>query len=243
MINSVIVRIVDSCANHRRTTVIAGTLLMLVAGAFAAARFSINTDVEGLISQDLPWHQRQLQMSRAFPQNGISVVVKAPTAENAELATNALAHRLSSDPRLFPMVGQPDSGAFFERNGLLFRSPAEVRKNAEGLTSAQPLIATLAGDPSLRGVMKALSLAAEGVRAGKIKLDQLAWPLSLADRTLSDVLAGKPATFSWQELLQGHKLPADQLRHFIEVQPTLDFSDLQPGHKATEGIRRAAVRS
>ncbi len=56
---------------------------------------------------------------------------------------------------------------------------------------------------------------------------------------MSEVLADKPATFSWQELLQGHKLPAEQLRHFIEVQPTQDFSDLQPGHKATEGIRRA----
>jgi len=54
MINSVIVRIVDSCANYRWTTIVAGTLLMLVAGAFAAARFSINTDVEGLISQDSP---------------------------------------------------------------------------------------------------------------------------------------------------------------------------------------------
>ena len=240
MINSVIVRIVDTCAKYRRTTIVAGTLLMLVSGAFAAARFSINTDVEGLISQDLPWHQRQLVMSQAFPQNGISVVVKAPTTENAELATNALAHRLSADRPLFPMVGQPDSGAFFERNGLLFRSVAEVRKNAEGLTNARPLIATLAGDPSLRGVMKALSLGAEGVRAGRIKLEQLAWPLSLADQTLSDVLADKPATFSWQELVQGHKLPAEQLRHFIEVQPTQDFSDLQPGHKATEGIHRAA---
>jgi uncharacterized protein len=240
MINSVIVRIVDTCANYKWTTIIAGTLLMLGAGAFAAAKFSINTDVEGLISQDLPWHQRQLKMSQAFPQNGISVVVKAPTTENAELATNALAQRLAGQRDLFPLVGQPDSGEFFERNGLLFGSPAEVRKNAEGLTNAQPLIATLAGDPSLRGVMKALSSGAEGVRGGEIKLDQLAWPLSLADETLSDVLAGKPATFSWQELLQGHKLPADQLRHFIEVQPTLDFSQLQPGHRATEGIRRAA---
>ena len=241
MINSLIVRIVDTCARYRWMTVIAGTLLMLGAGAFAAAKFSINTDVEGLISQNLPWHQRQLEMSKAFPQNGISVVVKAPTSENAELATNALAQRLSKNQNLFPLVGQPDSGDFFERNGLLFGSPAEVKKNAEGLTNAQPLTATLAGDPSLRGVMKTLSSAAGSVRAGRMKLEQLAWPLSLADRTLSDVLSNRPATFSWQELLEGRKLPADQLRHFIEVQPTLDFSELQPGHKATEGIHRAAA--
>ena len=239
MINTLIVRIVDTCARFRWTTVVVGTLLMMTAGAFAVAKFSINTDVEALISQDLPWHQRQLEMSKAFPQNGISVVVRAPTSENAELSTDALAQRLSTDKSMFPLVGQPDSGEFFERNGLLFGSPAEVRKNAEGLTNAQPLIATLARDPSLRGIMSALSMGGEGVRAGKVTLDQLAWPLSLAERTLSDVLLGKPATFSWQELLQGHKLPEDQLRHFIQVQPKLDFSKLQPGHRATEAIRRA----
>jgi hopanoid biosynthesis associated RND transporter like protein HpnN len=241
MIKLAIVRIVDLCARYRWIVVAVGTLLMLGAAVFDAARFSVNTDIEELISQDLPWHQRQLELSQAFPQKGISAVVRAPTAENAELATNELAQTLSKNPTLFPMVGQPDSGDFFERNGLLFGSPAEVRKSAEGLANAQPMIALLASDPSLRGVMKTLSFAAEGVRAGQIKLEQLAWPLSLADRTLSDVLSGKPATFSWQELLQGRPVPANQLRHFIEIQPALDFSDLQPGRKATEGIRRAAA--
>src|SRR3954466_788491 len=172
MVNSAIVRLVDYCARHRWTVVVAGTLIMLLAFAFDAAKFSINTDVEGLISQDLPWHQRQVELSRAFPQKGISVVVKAPSAENAELATNALAQRLSENPNLFPLVGQPDSGDFFERNGLLFGSPAEVRKNAEGLAQAQPFVATLASDPSLRGVMKALGFATDGIRRGRIKLDQ-----------------------------------------------------------------------
>src|SRR2546430_9306571 len=94
--------------------------------AFDATKFSVNTDIEALISENLGWHQRQVALSRAFPQKGISVIVKAPSAENAELATNALAQRLSENPNLFPLVGQPDSGDFFERNGLLFGSPAEV---------------------------------------------------------------------------------------------------------------------
>jgi len=91
MIHSAIVRIVDFCARNRWTIVIAGALLMLGAAAFDAARFSINTDIEGLISQNLPWRQRELELSKAFPKNGILVVVKATTSENAERATNALA--------------------------------------------------------------------------------------------------------------------------------------------------------
>jgi len=241
MINSTIVRLVDFGARHRWAVAIVGTLLMLGAAAFDVAKFSINTDIEGLISENLPWHQRQIELSEAFPQKGIAVVVTAPTAENAELATNQLAQSLAKKPELFPTVGQPDSGDFFERNGLLFEPPADVKKAADGLATAEPLLSTLAGDPSLRGAMSALSLGAEGVEAHKIRLDQLAWPLSLADRTLSDVLSGKPATFSWQELLQGNPLPANQLRHFIEVQPVLDFSQLQPGLRAEQGIQRAAA--
>jgi hypothetical protein len=72
--------------------------------AFDAARFSINTDIEGLISEDLPWHQRQIALSKAFPQKGIIAVVKAPSAENAEQATNALVPALSRQPDLFPLV-------------------------------------------------------------------------------------------------------------------------------------------
>jgi uncharacterized protein len=58
---------------------------------------------------------------------------------------------------------------------------------------------------------------------------------------LSDVLAGKPATFSWQELMQGASSPAMRLHHFIEVEPVLDFEALQPGRKATDAIRRSAA--
>jgi uncharacterized protein len=241
MMNSAIIRIVDFCARYRWSVVVAGVLLMLGAATFSVARLSINTDVEGLISQRLPWHARQLELSRAFPQNGISAVVRAPTAEGAEQATNELAQTLAKNSKLFPMVGQPDSGDFFERNGLLFDTPANVEKSAGGLTQAQPLISELAADPSLRGVMKALSLATEGVQAGKVKLDQLNWPLALADQTLSDVLAGRPASFSWRELLQGHPLRNKQLRHFVEIQPALDFAKLQPGHEATRGIRQTAA--
>jgi uncharacterized protein len=241
MMNSAIIRIVDSCARYRRTVVVAGTLLMIGAATFAGARFSINTDVEGLISQNLPWHARQLQFSQAFPQNGISTVVRAPTAENAEQAANELAQTLAKNSKLYPTVGQPDSGDFFERNGLLFDTPADVEKSVEGLKQARPIISRLAADPSLRGVMNALSLVTGAVQTGKMKLDQLAWPLALADRTLSDVLSAKPATFSWQELLQGHPSRNKQLRHFIQIQPALNFAALQPGREATQGIRRAAV--
>jgi hypothetical protein len=98
MSNSIIVSIVDFCALHRWPVIVAGTLLMAATAGFDYERFSITTDVEALISQSLPWHQRQLAFAKAFPQSGIAAVISAPTAENAEQATNALAQRLAKSP-------------------------------------------------------------------------------------------------------------------------------------------------
>jgi hopanoid biosynthesis associated RND transporter like protein HpnN len=241
MLNSIIVSIVDFCARHRWPVIVVGTLLMVATGGFDYERFSITTDVEALISQSLPWHQRQLAFDKAFPQGGIAAVISAPTAENAEQATNALARRLAKSPNLFRAVVQPDSGAFFEQHGLLFDTLANVKKSIGGLSKAQFLVSELASDPTLRGTLKALSFAAQGVEGGQVKIDQLAWPLSLADKLLSDVLSGKPATFSWQELTRGQPAQPSQLRHFVEIDPVLDFGELQPGARATAGIRQAAA--
>jgi uncharacterized protein len=241
MLNSAIIRIVDFCVQRRWQVVIFGILLAVASATYDVRRFSITTDTDSLISQDLPWHQRQSALLRAFPEKGILVVVTAATPENAEQATNALERELSKHSDLFHSVVQADSGEFFQHNGLLFEPLSGVKKSVDGLSRAQFLIGALANDPSLRGVMKALSFVTGGVQGGEVKLDQLVWPLSLADRTLSDVLAGKPATFSWQELIQGSPPPAMQLHHFIEVQPVLDFEALQPGRKATDGIGRAAA--
>jgi hypothetical protein len=152
-----------------------------------------------------------------------------------------LAQSLAKEQSLLSQVTRPDSGDFFERNGLLFGSVSDVRSTARGLSRARPFLAGFAADPSLRGVMNVLSSSAQSVQAGRIKLEQLAWPLSLAKKALNDVLAGKPAFFSWQELLQGHALPIDQRRHFIQIAPNLDFAALEPGHAATEAIHKATT--
>jgi hopanoid biosynthesis associated RND transporter like protein HpnN len=241
MISGATVKIVDFCARHKLAIIVVGTLLLLGSATFDALTFSINADVEALISQNLPWHERQVELNEAFPQRAISVVVTAPTAENAEIATDELAQRLSKDRNLFQKVGQPDSGEYFERNGLLFNDLADIKKAVSGLIGAQPILSNLAADPSLRGIMKSLLFSAELVQSRKIKLDQLVWPLSLAENTLNGVLSGQPAWFSWQELLQGHSLAVGERRHFIEVAPKLDFKALQPGKTATDGIRRAAA--
>ena len=118
------------------------------ATAYDFARFSISTDTEVLISQDLPWHQRQIALSDAFPQRGISVVVTASTPENVDGATEALASGLSKQRNLFPTVAQPDRGDFFARNGLLFKSLPELRNSLGSLNEQSRSLPNFASDPS-----------------------------------------------------------------------------------------------
>lgn len=122
----IVASIVDVAARRRRLFIILGLLLAAGCAWFAASRFAINTDIETLISQDLPWRQRQLAFTTAFPPKGLVAIVEAPTPEGAEEASTALAAALAAEPALFRGVAQADNGAFFEQNGLLFQEPAQL---------------------------------------------------------------------------------------------------------------------
>jgi hypothetical protein len=80
-----------------------------------------------------------------------------------------------------------------------------------------------------------------GVQADRLKLDDMTRPLTLSATAIEDVLAGRPASFSWQGLMRGEDPVPGDLRRFIEIRPVLDYGSLQPGHRAAAAIRQAAV--
>jgi uncharacterized protein len=122
----------------------------------------------------------------------------------------------------------------------LYRPTEDVASFGKGLGQAAPLVGTLVGDPSLRGLTRTLSLGLIGVQNKMTTLDALARPLSMASATIEDVLAGRPASFSWQSMLNGQDPRPADLRRLIEVRPVLDFSALQPGQASSNVIRQAA---
>ena len=86
-----------------------------------------------------------------------------------------------------------------------------------------------------------LTLVAGGIQSNQVELNDLARPLTLGADTLSRVLAGQPASFSWRVLVQGRPASTEELRRFITVDPKLDFSALEPGRAATDAIRQTAA--
>ena len=223
--------------------VVAGALILAVAsGIYTVRHFAISTDIAQLISPDLPWRQRENDYEKAFPGpfTSILVVVNAPTVELVNEATHGLVERLSKMPNVIHSAHQLDGGPFLAKNGLLFLREKDLAGMTQGLAQAGPLIQMLAGDPTLRGLSRSLSLTLVGVETGRAKLDDLVRPLNASAETIDHVLAGQPATFSWHALLRGTPPQPSDLRHFIDVRPVLDFAALEPGRAASNAIRQAA---
>jgi len=242
LITAFVVRAIGFCAQHAAPVIVISILLGIASSWYAVTHFAMTTDVNQLISQNIAWRQREAEMEKAFPHFELIVaVVNAPTTELVEGATNALAQRLAQQKDLFRSIDQPKGGRFFAQNGLLFESTADLAPQMSTLGQAQRLVQVLAGDPSLRGVIQTLQFGLLGVQGGQITLDNMTWPMTLAADTIEKVNAGKSANFSWYELVQGHAAAPGDLLRFLEIRATLDYSELEPGKRATDAIRKAVA--
>src|SRR5579863_9842995 len=240
-ITALVVRAIDFCAQYAWPVIAAAILLMLVSSWYAATHFAMTTDVNQLISPNIPWRQREAAFEKAFPQfETIVAVIDAPTPELVDEATDALVQRMSQQKTLFRSIEQLQGGNFFAQNGLLFEKSSDLGPQMKMLTQAQRLVQVLAGDPSLRGVIQALQFGLLGVQGGQITLDNMTWPMTLAAGAIEKVNAGQPASFSWHELVQGRASKPDELLRFLQIRATLDYSELEPGKHATDAIRQAA---
>jgi uncharacterized protein len=243
VLTRIVVSIVKACTRFAIPVVVLSLILAVGAGYYAARNFTINTDINTLISPNLDWRQRDIQFEEAFDRDRlILAVVEAPTPELTSLAARALADKLSGDTKHFESVTPLGSGEFFEKNGLLFLPTEEVAQVTGELESGAPLIEIMAGDPSIRGLTGALETGLAGIKRGQVKLENAARPFNLISETVEDVLNNKSnPTFSWRELTSDKPLTDSDKRAFIEFKPVLDYQALEPGKAATDTIRQAAA--
>jgi uncharacterized protein len=243
MLTSFIVRVINFCTRYAWQVVVAGLLLAAASGVYTARHFAINSDISDLLSNDISWRQRELTFEQAFNRfERVFVVVETPTPELAGEATAALARELANDKQHFQSVAQLGGGEFFAKNGLLFQSADDLKRNTALMVQAEPLIRDMATDQSLRGLIAGLEDALLGIQSGKLKLDDFTRVFDAASDTLDKAIKGEPASFSWRVLVADHPAKPSELRGFIDVRPVLDFTALEAGHGATEAIRQVAAK-
>src|SRR4051794_28672317 len=244
MIGGILARIVESARRRAGLVAVVALLLTVASGFYAATHLTIDTDIDNMLPTDLPWRQNDRALDKAFPQNAdlLVVVIDGQTVDIAENAARMLADRMRSKPELFAYVRRPDGDEFFDRNGPLFLSQAELQALSDKLVEAQPLIGTLARDPSLRGLFDTLALFVNGAEKEKnyAAIARLDPTLTAVGDAVQSVLEGRHQPVPWQLLMTGLSNDRRELRRFVLTRPVLDFDTLEAGARARTAIRNIA---
>ena len=215
----------------------------VLCGVYAANHMGIETDPNKLLSPDLPYRKTFLEFSRSFPMLGdnLVIVIEGGTADQAEDAAAALVARFKKRTDLFDNVFAPTVDSFFRTNGLLFLDPPELQDLSDQLASAEPFIAALGQDMSLRGLFQVMGLAADAVASGDADPQSLKRIFGALNETITARLDGKPGTLSWRALLSPKPLSPSEKRQIIVVTPKLSFKSLSPADAAIAEIRKAGA--
>lgn len=242
MLASAVASIVRFSTRFPWPVLVLAVVLTLASAFYAATHFAINTDAESLLPRNLPWRQSEINYKATFPQRQMLAVVEAPTPELTQIATVLLTSELEKHPTHIKSVRMPQGGPFFARNALLYLPVPQVQQTVQQLREAGPLAGMLGADPTLRGVMQALSAGIQGAEQHHFPPAALDRPMTALSDTVEALFADQRVDFSWQQLLSGQPASPAQLRGFIEIEPKLDFSALQPGRAAEDTVRQAAIQ-
>ena len=239
-----IARVVRMSTRHAWLVIAAFLVAAILAGGYVARHVAINTDSDKLLSSSLPWRQQEIKLNALFPQRTdlIVAVIDATTPEAADEAASALATALAPQTNVFRNVTRPDGGEFFARNGVLFLSVDDLRKNMDQLIKAEPFLGTLALDPTLRGILGAISQSLEGVRLKKTTFEDIEPAVSGIADALEKAEQGRHPVFSWRRLISGRAPEPSDLRRFVNIQAILNYGDLEPGGEATKAVRAAIAK-
>ncbi len=230
---------IDAMRRGAGWVLLVSLLLTLVSLWVVVERFDISTDTTDMLSPDLPFRQRMIEMRDLFPESGdeLVVAVEGATPGLAMDAATALAERLKAQSGMFQTVLAPAADPFFRRNGLLYLSLDDLEMLADDLSAAQPFLGTLWRDPSLAALADLLSEALTRVDSGDLPV-----PLDPVLEAISEVAEaqrrGDPAWLAWSDLMGGGgRADGTQL---IVLRPVLDYGSLAPAARPMRAVRDAA---
>ena len=236
--------LVDRSRRHANRVLLSTLLLTAGLGAYIAIHFAINPDTSGMLSRDLPFLQLDAEFDRAFPQlsQNIVVVIDGQTGGLARKAALRLTRWFEQHPELFSDVYQPTTGEFFARNGLLYLEPQALEDLGDRLSQAQPFIARLAQEPSLRSLFELLEQALERQAEHNESLPGLTTVIQELALTVHALTDNSFYLLPWERLVFGEARLERQQRQLILVKPRPQPNAIQPLQHAITATQHA-VRS
>lgn len=231
----------DALLPRARLVVLAFAVAAAAAVALAAGRLGLNSNEDDLFSEDLPFAELRRQHYAAFPRlvDPVVVVIDADTRDLADAARDRLAERLRADPQHFADVFEPGGGPFFRQHGLLYLDTDDLYDLSDNLAGAQPYLAELARDPSLRGLSSILAEAVDAAGSADFPEADLAEVLRRVAEGVEGALAGGRYSLSWADLILGDEADRSERRRFLVIQPVVDYGRVNPAEPALLALRGA----
>jgi len=232
--------LVEFSRRYAGAVLVAALVLTAASSYYAFTHIAVNTNTSEVLFRNLPFTQVNAQLDQAFPQlrDSILVVVHGETPGLAAQAARRLTDRLHKDDTHFADVYQPGGGEFFRRNGLLYLDPAQIQQVTDKLAQAEPLVAKLARDPSLRGLLGLLDQALAPAGSGRPRLAGLQPMLHQLTATVEGFNAGRFYQLPWSSLMGGSsELQSD--RQLVIATPAAASDPRAAGAAAIHTVRNA----
>ncbi|MCL4685762.1 MMPL family transporter [Myxococcota bacterium] len=233
---------IDASQRHARVVVAASLVLAGLALGWAAGHLGVNSNTDDLLSEDLPHRRHHAALTREFGDSGhdLIVVVDGATVTLAHEAARTLSERFAADGARFEKVATPGSGAFFDRNGLLYLDVEELERLADRLARAQPLLAELAREPTLPRLLELLARAVRETEFAAVPADELAAVLERVTEVVASAGDAGALPLAWDDWLLGDAsvdgVSAAPRRRVIQVTPRVDFGAFGPAREAVARV-------
>lgn len=211
------------------------------AGAYAARTLTINTDTGDMLATSLDFQQRADELNQAFPEskNGLTIIIKAAIADEAENFANQLASRLKNDGVNYDTVFAASGEPFLRENALMFLDERNLEQHLSKLNKATSLIEALTASPSAGTLFQKLTEYDEPARRSDLGADTLSSVYDELTIVAAAVDAGEFQPMSWINIVddedEQHAVFHLQL---VNVLPTLEPERSEPAKSAIEAINR-----
>jgi hopanoid biosynthesis associated RND transporter like protein HpnN len=236
--------VVEAAARRPRWTLLAALVLAALSMVYVVRNLGVNGDSDTLFDASLPFRKLRLEFENAFPElkDRVLVVVEAKSATRARDVARRLAADLETHPDEIKSIWLPGDGPYFEQHGLLYLETAELEELVDQLAVAQPFLAELSRDRSLRGFFGLLAHALEA--APESTGFDLSRTFVLVQQAVQAANRLRARPVSFDELTLG-KNGGTGTRRYLMVQPQQDYEDFVPGRVGMELLleRVAALKA
>jgi hopanoid biosynthesis associated RND transporter like protein HpnN len=211
---------------------------------YSVKNFRIDADITGMISDKVPFRRIEKDFSKAFPNlsNSMVVVIDADNAGRAVDVRDRLADGLRKEKDLFKSIYVPGGGAFFERNGLLYMDVDQLQDFGDNMSAAQPLLALISRDLSLKGLFSVVEKMLENSKEGGLNDKRIDTMYKEMSGAFDSAAEQRPYDLSWEGMMLGDKGLADQKRQFIILQPFSDEGGFSAGGQQIDAIHELVTR-